>query len=200
MPDASLFHEHRVVVDHDGMAEFLPGFLAHGTAERFFAGMRDGLPWEQAELVVFGRPVTEPRLSVWFAPEGMDYAYSGARRTAHRMPPLLEELRLLVADVVGTPFNSALANLYRTGGDSLGWHADDEECNGPEPVIASVSLGAERRFDLRHNATGETRSVLLPHGSLLVMSGPLQRHWKHRVPATRRVGSARINVTFRLVS
>lgn len=200
MPDASLFHEHTVVVDHDGRAELFPGFLTTMEADALHSGLVDSLPWEQADLIVFGRKVSEPRRSVWYAPTGMDYLYSNTRRTAHPMPAVLRALADRIEESTGAAYNSVLANLYRDGNDRLGWHADNEECNGPEPTIASVSLGAERRFDLRHNDTGETRSVLLPHGSLLVMSGPLQRHWKHQVPPARRLSSARINLTFRLVS
>ena len=200
MPDASLFHEHRIVVDHDGRAELFPDFLDSVTADALLETLTDVVPWEQPDLIVFGKKVREPRLSAWFAPNGMDYTYSHATRQAHPMPPALRCLLERAADTSGAHYNSALVNLYRDGNDRLGWHADNEECNGPEPTIASVSLGAERRFDLRHSDTGETHSVLLPHGSLLVMSGPLQRHWVHQIPAMTRVRSPRINVTFRLVS
>ena len=200
MPDASLFHEHRVVVDHDGRAELFPGFLGTDAATGLLETLIESLPWERPELVVYGRRVLEPRESLWFAPTGMSYGYSGTVRTAHPFTPELQDLCGCLEDTTGSKYNSALVNLYRDGNDHLGWHADNEECNGPEPTIASVSLGAERRFDLRHNDTGETASVLLPHGSLLVMSGRLQRHWQHRVPASRRIGSPRVNITFRLVS
>ena len=200
MPDASLFHEHRVVVDRDGRAELFPGFLGAAAATGLLDSLVSTLPWERPELVVFGKKVREPRESLWCAPAGMGYSYSGTVRTAHPFPPALQDLVVRLERTTGSRFNSALVNLYRDGNDHLGWHADNEECNGPEPTIASVSLGAERRFDLRHNETGESASVLLPHGSLLVMSGALQRHWKHRVPAARRVGSPRVNITFRFVA
>jgi alkylated DNA repair dioxygenase AlkB len=88
-------------------------------------------------------------------------------------------------------------NLYRNGHDSMGWHSDDEAVNGPAPVIASISLGTKRRFDLRHKQSGHTISVMLPHGSLLVMSGQSQSHWKHRIPKSTRIAEPRINLTFR---
>ena len=200
MPDASLFHEHTVIVDRDGRAELFPGFLPPDEADSLLVALHADLPWEQAELIVFGKKVREPRQSVWFAPSGMGYIYSNTTRTAHPMPDRLTALASRIESSTGASFNSVLANLYRDGNDSLGWHADNEECNGPEPIIASVSLGAERRFDLRHNESGETVSVMLPHGSLLVMSGALQQKWKHRVPAARRIPSARVNLTYRLVS
>lgn len=199
MADASLFHESGVIVDHDGRAELTHDFIDTASADGFMSELMDQTAWEQAELIVFGRKVTEPRMSVWYAEADMDYVYSGTARTAHRFTPVLTVLRDLVQLRTGASFNSALVNLYRNGDDRLGWHADNEECNGPEPTIASLSFGAERRFDLRHRGTGETRRVVLPHGSLLVMSGLLQQCWVHQVPVMRRVSSARINVTFRLV-
>ena len=200
MSDVSLFHESGLIVDHDGRAELFHDFLDTPTADSFLESLSVEVQWEQAELIVFGRKVVEPRMSVWYADNRMDYAYSGASRTAHAFTPALDRLRREVQDRTGASFNSALVNLYRDGNDRLGWHADNEECNGPEPTIASLSFGAERHFDLRHRASGETRRVTLPHGSLLMMSGALQRHWVHQVPAMKKVGAARINVTLRLVS
>lgn len=199
MPDTSLFHESGVIVDFDGRAELTHDFIDATSADGFMTELMDQTAWEQAELIVFGRKVTEPRMSVWYAESGLDYVYSGTSRTAHRFTPVLLGLRDLVQQRTGATFNSALVNLYRDGNDRLGWHADNEECNGTEPTIASLSFGAERRFDLRHRDTGETRRVMLPHGSLLVMSGLLQQRWVHQVPVMRRVPAARINVTFRLV-
>jgi len=200
MSDTSLFHESGVIVDHDGRAELFHDFLDTPTADSFLESLSVEVQWEQAELIVFGRKVVEPRMSVWYADNRMDYAYSGTSRAAHAFTPALDRLRREVQDRTGASFNSALVNLYRDGNDRLGWHADNEECNGPEPTIASLSFGAERHFDLRHRASGETRRVTLPHGSLLMMSGALQRHWVHQVPAMKKVGAPRINVTLRLVS
>lgn len=199
MADSSLFHEAGVLVDDDGRAELFPGFLAPADADALFDSLLASVPWEQARLIVFGRRVEEPRMSSWFAPEGMDYVYSNTSRTAHPMLPGIDTLREHISAFTGARFNSVLANLYRDGNDRLGWHADNEECNGPEPVIASVSLGAERRFDLRHRESGTTVRTLLPHGSLLMMSGRLQQRWVHQVPRMAKVTSPRVNLTFRLV-
>ena len=200
MADASLFHESGVIVDVDGRAELFHDFFGTVDADNHLAALHDEVNWEQAELIVFGRKVTEPRMSVWYADNGMDYVYSNTARTAHAFTPALATLRAEVEARTGARFNSALVNLYRDGSDRLGWHADNEECNGPEPTIASLSFGAERHFDLRHRASGETHRVTLPHGSLLMMSGALQRHWVHQVPVMKKVRAPRINVTFRLIS
>lgn len=200
MTTPSLFPDAGVLVTRGGRAELFPSWLDTAEADALFDTLWSTLQWEQADLVVFGQKSTEPRMSLWCAENNMDYRYSGTARTAHPVPPSLEPVRQRLHEHTGALFNSVLINLYRDGNDRLGWHADNEECNGPEPTIASVSLGAERRFDLRHRATGETVRTLLPHGSLLVMSGQLQQHWVHQVPRMARVGAARINLTFRFVS
>ena len=96
-------------------------------------------------------------------------------------------------------FNSVLINLYRNGQDSMGWHSDNETVLGKEPVIASLSLGGTRRFQLKHRRSGELVSLDLPHGSCLIMQGRCQADWRHQVPKTRKQVAPRINLTFRTV-
>ena len=185
------------LLPYDGSAVFTPDFLDAAAAQAMFSDIDATTPWESVELTVFGRKVKEPRLSAWMNSEGRPYVYSGTSRVAHRFTPVLENLRVLVEQRSGHHFNSALVNLYRSGDDALGWHADDEPENGREPVIASVSFGTIRRFDLRHRETKETVRVDLTSGSLLLMSGATQHRWVHQVPRQRKVRTPRINVTFR---
>ncbi len=182
----------------DGSAVLTPDFLDAESADTAFAELRDGIAWEAQHLAMFGDIVAEPRLSSWHS-DGIAYAYSGVTRTPRPFTPLLNDLRARCSRFSGATFNSVLANYYRDGNDHLGWHSDNEIVNGPEPIIASVSLGAERRFDFRHNETGETVKVLLPHGSLLVMSGLSQQCWQHRIAREPNLTGARINLTFRAV-
>lgn len=182
----------------DGSAILYPDFLDIAEADSAFEELLASTPWEQTQLAMFGNIVSEPRRSTWHSDE-TTYAYSGVERTAHRMTPLLTRLSGLCSSVASTVFNGVLVNLYRDGNDHLGWHADNEIVNGPEPTIASISLGAERRFDFRHNSTGEVVKVLLPHGSLLVMSGLSQTCWQHRIPKETHLALPRINLTFRRV-
>jgi alkylated DNA repair dioxygenase AlkB len=111
----------------------------------------------------------------------------------------LTSIRDRCTEITKADYNSVLANLYRSGHDAMGWHADDEPELGVDPVIASVSLGEERRFDFRHRTTGETTGIVLPHDSLLVMSGSTQTHWMHRIARTKKAHGARINLTYRFV-
>jgi len=163
--------------------------------------LRHGIDWRQEEVVVFGRRHLVPRLVAWHGDPGARYTYSG---TPHEPLPwtlALERIRERVQELASCEFNAVLLNLYRDGRDGMGWHADDEVELGPDPVIASVSLGAVRRFCLRHRRRKELRMDLsLPHGSLLLMAGTTQRYWVHAVPKTTLPVGERINLTFRRVA
>ena len=182
----------------DGSAVLVPGFLDTDSADSAFLELRDSIEWQEQQLAMFGNIVPEPRLSSWHS-DGIAYAYSGVTRTPRPFTPLLHHLRAMCTAESGAEYNSVLANYYRDGHDHLGWHSDNEIVNGTEPTIASVSLGAERRFDLRHNETGEVVRVLLPHGSLLIMSGLSQQCWQHRIAREPDLDGPRINLTFRNV-
>ena len=155
--------------------------------------------WEQHHVRLFGRTVPSPRLSCWIGDAGSAYTYSGVRQEPRPWPssllPILDRLRA----ACGTAFNSALANLYRDGGDAMGWHSDDEPELGSEPVIASLSLGGSRRFLLRPRTAGDRLCLELAHGSLLLMGGDCQQLYRHALPRTRRHVAARINLTFRQI-
>ena len=197
MPSNSLFPISGELLPGDGSAVLFPDFLCESDADKYFSGLHNNTPWEQNFIRLFGKEVSEPRLSTWHAEADLPYTYSGVPRTPHPWKEPLSSLRTACEAHTGQSFNGALLNLYRTGLDAMGWHSDDEPVNGPNPVIASISLGAERRFDFRHKQTREVISVVLPHGSLLVMSGACQTYWLHRIPKTTRELQPRINVTFR---
>ncbi len=183
----------------DGTATLYHDFLDAQFAMRAFNQIRDESQWEQPEITIFGNTVLEPRLSTWHNELGEGYKYSGVMRRAQPFSKTLSDIRKRCSEVTNTPFNSALVNFYRNGQDGVGWHSDNEACNGPEPTIASVSLGATRRFDMRHRKTGETIKIQLESGSLLVMAGKSQQYWVHQVAKTKRVHEPRINLTFRCV-
>jgi alkylated DNA repair dioxygenase AlkB len=185
----------------DGKLRHWPSFVAADYGDRLLAELQTSLHWERHVVRIFGREVPSPRLSAWYGDPACEYRYSGLRLSPLPWTGPLSEIRELVQDATRCPFNCVLANLYRDGNDSMGWHSDDEPELGRDPNIASLSLGAERRFLLRHKHRTELPriEVLLGHGDLLLMSGPTQRFWKHQVPKSRRVGQARLNLTFRLI-
>ena len=174
-------------------------FLAPERARWWFDTLYAGLDWEQEYYTVYGRRVAAPRLSAWYGDPGAIYAYSGLVHRPRPWPESLRELRTAVEDCTGQAFNGVLANLYRAGGDGMGWHADNEPELGENPAIASLSLGAERVFRVRKGKRGESIDILLPAGSLLLMAGAFQHHWQHCLPKTRREVAPRINLTFRRI-
>ncbi len=183
----------------DGTATLFKDFLSADFAAQAFNQIKTENEWEQPEITIFGNTVLEPRLSTWHNELGEGYKYSGVMRRAQPFSEILSDIRNRCAEVTNATFNSVLVNFYRNGQDGLGWHSDNEACNGPEPTIASVSLGATRRFDMRHRKTGETIKIQLESGSLLVMAGKSQHCWVHQVAKTKRVHEPRINLTFRCV-
>lgn len=182
-----------------------PHWLATIEADALFAELRTTLAWENHRLRLFGRDVASPRLSVWIGDPDAVYTYSRRRFEPQPWPPVLAALRPRVEQACGARFNSVLANLYRDGNDAMGWHSDDELELGAQPVIASLSLGAVRRFCLRRRVRGELPQsgddveLRLPHGSLLRMAGDTQRLCRHALPRMRKLAEARINLTFRHV-
>ncbi len=173
--------------------------MAGEEARGAFVELRAALAWKQPQLRLFGRTVAAPRLEAWHGDPGAGYRYSGLDHDPQPWTPLLLALRERIERVSNARYNSVLINLYRDGGDSNGWHADDERELGPEPAIASLSLGAARRFLLRHRADATQVEIVLEDGSLLLMRGRTQQCWKHTVPKERRVRDPRINLTFRYV-
>jgi len=185
----------------DGEARLWPLGLAPTEAARLFNELRAGIRWQQEEIMMFGQRRRVPRLVAWHGDAGASYRYSGTDHDPEPWTPALEHVRARVCELSGAEFNAVLLNLYRDGRDGMGWHADDEPELGRNPVIASVSLGTPRRFCLRHRRRTDLKLDLeLPHGSLLVMAGPLQHHWVHALPKTRRAVGERINLTFRKVA
>ena len=170
-------------------------------AAALFARLSAEIEWEQHELQMFGRRVRAPRLSAWYGDRGADYSYSGVRLSARDWLAPLRAIKNTVEELGNSAFNSVLLNCYRQGSDSMGWHSDDEPELGSDPVIASVSFGAERVFRLRHRGErGLTHRLTLPDASVLLMTGSTQRCWQHSLPKTRSDCGRRINLTFRAVA
>jgi alkylated DNA repair dioxygenase AlkB len=179
---------------------FAATWLLPDDADGVFNALMTQVAWETHRIRMFGREVDSPRRSCWIGDAGTSYVYSRARFEPRPWPPALQALRARIDAACGATFNSVLANLYRDGGDSMGWHSDDEPELGPAPVIASLSLGVTRRFVFRRRGDPAQKVALdLPHGSLLLMAGATQKHWKHALPRTAKPVGPRINLTFRRI-
>jgi len=177
---------------------FWPNWIAKEQADRLFELAIEDIPWRQDCIEIFARQVAVPRLQNWFADRAdSSYTYSGICLQAIKFPQWMAEIVASVEQQTGFPFNRALLNYYRDGRDSVDWHADNEAELGPDPVIASLSLGVERVFQLRHNLTGEKQTLSLPHGSLLLMGSQVQRFYQHRIAKVEGLKQGRVNFTFR---
>lgn len=176
---------------------FWSAFLPQSFADDYLAAFLKEIVWRQEDVVIYGKRHAQPRLIAWHGDPGRTYTYSRLRLAANPWTSGLSTLKESVEQAAGAEFNSVLLNLYRTGQDSIAWHADDEPELGPEPTIASVSLGATRRFRLRNRQTKKVLELPLSNGSLLVMEGPMQQSWVHEVPKEKGVSSPRVNLTFR---
>jgi alkylated DNA repair dioxygenase AlkB len=186
--------------DLPGAAVSLTQFCDAEVAQEWFKRVHAEVVWERHRLRLFGREVDSPRLSCWIGDADAAYTYSGTRFTPRPWTPACAELREDISALCGERYNSVLCNLYRDGRDSMGWHSDDETELGPQPVIASLSLGAPRRFRLRHRRDPAQRLELdLASGSLLLMAGATQRNYRHDLPKSARVAGPRINLTFRRI-
>jgi alkylated DNA repair dioxygenase AlkB len=161
----------------------------------------ESTPWRQEEIKVYGKTHQQPRLSAWYGNEGLDYSYSGIQLRALPWTDLLLDIKARVESASAEAFNSVLINYYRDQNDSMGMHSDDESELGKQPVIASLSLGGERRFLLRHKYRKDVGglNLALASGSLLIMKGETQTYWKHGVPRQSRVCGPRLNLTFRRI-
>lgn len=191
--------EPRVVLERDGLVTYEPRFLGGPDADRAFTAVLRQTAWSQEHLTIAGRRIPFPRLTAWYGDPGAAYTYSGVRNEPRPWIDVLEALRLRVSARVGVRFTSVLLNQYRGGDDGMGWHADDEPELGDQPIIASLSLGAERTFQLKHRDDAAVVAVALEHGSLLVMAGATQHRWLHRVPKQKNARGTRLNLTFRCI-
>lgn len=197
----TLFPSEKINFDlPNAIIEYYPNFFDADKSKTLFEKLLNEIPWQQDDIRVFGKIHPQPRLTALFGNEGKSYAYSNIVMQPHQWNPLLMFIKNEIEDVVHENFTTVLLNLYRTGKDSNGWHADNEKELGRNPIIASVSFGSERSFHLQHNTIPDAKlKITLEHGSLLVMKGETQHFWKHQIPKTAKTIEPRINLTFRII-
>ncbi|WP_378185252.1 alpha-ketoglutarate-dependent dioxygenase AlkB [Aquimarina sp. W85] len=175
-------------------------FLPPTEAKNLFEYLLSTIPWQQDQITVFGKTHLQPRLTALFATNNKPYRYSNVIMHPHKMPPVLQELLASINKHCDVAFTTCLANLYRDGQDSNGWHADDEKELGSNPIIASLSLGEARWFHFKHKTDKSLKKkVWLTSGSLLIMGDGTQENWLHQVPKSKKITNPRINLTFRKI-
>lgn len=185
------------LVAEDGEVFLVRRFYKQDDADRLFLCLQQQLVWQEELITIVGKQVKVPRLTCWYGDPGANYRYSGVLHKPLTWTDDLQAVRKQLEVHCAESFNSVLANLYRNGKDSMGWHADKEKSLGKNPYIASLNFGAARLFKLQHNKGRQILNIELRHGDLLLMGGTLQHHWRHSVPKSRELKAARINLTFR---
>jgi len=202
-PQRELYSKTKQVFDlPDAKVEYFPDMFEELHATSLFDSLLNKVQWVQNTIRFYGKKSLVPRLEAWYGDAGKSYSYSGIRMDPLPWIEELLEIKKAIEPIAQTRFNSVLINYYRDGQDRVAWHSDDEKELGQNPVIGSISLGAERKFKLRHKAfdqNGEQAEIMLAHGSLLLMKGPTQHFWKHEIPRTARHIGKRINLTFRVI-
>jgi len=183
----------------DGIVTYTQHVLSKQEADSYLLKLCDEIDWRNDELTLFGKKITTRRQVGWYGDEQFEYRYSNSSKVALPWTKSLLELKDIVQQTTHETYNTCLLNLYHDGSEGMSWHNDNEKELKPHSAIASISLGAERRFHFRHVITGEKVSIFLEHGSLLLMSGSTQSHWKHSLPTTKKIIGPRINLTFRTI-
>lgn len=183
----------------DGTVNYFGPVLSAERANYFYHQLLETIAWKNDEARIFGKHYITKRKAAWYGDAGYAYTYSNTTKQALPWTPELVDLKIVTEKITGARFNSCLLNLYHDGNEAMGWHSDDEKSLGRNSIIASLSLGAERKFSFKHKETGQTVSLNLEHGSLLVMKDATQTHWLHRLNKSSKIKQPRLNLTFRTI-
>lgn len=198
----TLFPEEEITFDLiDAQVSYVTAFIGFEEANELFEKLLLQVNWQQDDIVVFGKKYQQPRLTALYGNDGKSYSYSSLTMFPNKWNSLLIYIKEKVEDFMKVKFTTVLLNYYRDGNDSNGWHADNEKELGKNPIIASVSFGAKRVFQMKHNSIKEQKfKIELEHGSLLIMKGTTQHFWKHQIPKSTKNVGPRINLTFRIIN
>ncbi len=196
-----LFNQNIVqnILPFDGEAIYHGLVIDKKQCDFYFQKLFNEIPWENDQAIVFGKHYITKRKVAWFGDKEYNYKYSGVTKQAHIWTPELLQLKQKIEKISETTYNSCLLNLYHTGEEGMAWHSDGEKTLLDNGTIASLTLGAERKFSFKHKETKQRIDVILENGSLLLMKGTTQKNWLHRLPPTKKVFSPRINLTFRTI-
>jgi alkylated DNA repair dioxygenase AlkB len=188
-----------IILDNDGLVNYYGKILAYQEANQYLDLLMQNILWKNDEVILFGKHIVTKRKTAWYGDSDYLYTYSNITKQALPWTKELSDLKQMVEEFAGVKFNSCLLNLYHNGNEGMGWHSDDEKSLGKDNTIASLSFGAERKFLLKHKQTKQIISLVLEHGSLLIMKDATQRNWLHGLPKSKDIVQPRINLTFRTI-
>lgn len=192
-------NENTNLLPKDGTVLYYGKLMNRSMADQYLQALLNNIEWKNDEAILFGKRIITKRKVAWYGDRAFEYTYSNSTKKALPWTPELLQLKQLVEEKTGETFNSCLLNLYHTGEEGMAWHSDGEKDLKKDGAIGSLSFGAERKFAFKHKTSGETVSVVLEHGSLLVMKDTTQTHWLHRLPPTKQTRLPRVNLTFRTI-
>lgn len=190
---------HPNLLPQDGTVHYYGPIVSQEKANQYFQILLRTIDWKHDEAVMFGKRIITKRKVAWYGEKDYTYTYSNTTKSALYWTKELLELKNISEEHSGETYNSCLLNMYHSGEEGMAWHSDGEKDLKKNGAIASMSFGAVRKFAFKHKTTKTTVSVILDHGSLLIMKGTTQSHWLHRLPPTKKVRQARINLTFRTI-
>ena len=188
------------LLPYDGTVNYYGTVFSQEEANYYLDELLTNIEWKNDEAVIFGKLITTKRKVAWYAEQPFEYTYSNITKKALPFTSALAELKAITEKLTGETYNSCLLNLYHDGSEGMAWHSDGEKDLKKNGAIGSLSFGATRKFAFKHKESKETISVILEHGSLLVMKGITQTHWLHRLPPTKLVKTPRVNLTFRTIT
>ncbi len=191
------FDSSQNLLPYDGCVHYYGQMMDRAEADFYLQRLLESIAWQNDRAIIYGKTIVTKRKVAWYADQAFSYTYSKTTKQALPWTPELLSLKALVEAKTGEQFNACLLNLYHCGEEGMAWHSDAERELKPHAAIASLSLGAERKFAFKHKQTQEKMELVLAHGSLLVMKNETQTHWLHRLPPTKKVQGVRINLTFR---
>jgi alkylated DNA repair dioxygenase AlkB len=195
-----LFNNHKTnLLPKDGVVQYYGKIMSIEKGNQYMDALLNGIEWKNDEVVIYGKRIVTKRKMAWYGDRPFEYKYSNISRTALVWTEELIALKAIVESHTAETYNSCLLNLYHDGTEGMGWHSDDEKDLKKDGAIASLSLGADRKFAFKHKSDKQTLNVILEHGSILLMKGEVQSHWLHSLPKSTRVLKPRINLTFRTI-
>lgn len=183
----------------DGTVHYYGQVFSVNKAAEFYSVLLDTIEWKNDEAIIFGKKIITKRKVAWYAEKPFEYTYSKVTKQALPFTADLLKIKKKIEEITGETYNSCLLNLYHNGSEGMAWHSDGEKDLKKNGAIASVTFGAERKFGFKHKETKEVVSLILQHGSVLVMKDETQTHWLHRLPPTKMKHRPRVNLTFRTI-
>ncbi|BDQ12192.1 alpha-ketoglutarate-dependent dioxygenase AlkB family protein [Sediminibacterium sp. TEGAF015] len=187
------------LLPYDGLALYYGTIFSPIHIQTFSQQLLHDIVWENDHIRMFGKEIITKRKVAWYGDQPFLYRYSNSTKIALPFTNTLNSIRKKIEEISGETYNSCLLNLYHNGEESMGWHSDNEKELQKNGAIASVSLGAARKFCFKHKRTQEKKELILENGSLLIMKGPIQEHWLHQLPPSKKIKGSRINLTFRTI-